>query len=160
MGIGVILRGKKETLCRYWYINEPFIISNQKCSPTVNSIDRKISFSPLLHFPILVTKTVFNWLCESIYSLVWTHLCNGILITDNIQPNGIAANGLRANLTIIHSSISLLYPLNMQCPFICVAMMCCLKSLICCVCVTGHCEYVQISVADPRYLGKNEKFVI
>lgn len=72
--------------------------------------------------------------------------------TDYIQPDRKAFDWNCWNLTLVRSCVAFLSPFNLHGPFVYFAMVCRLESLICCIGVRSHCQNVDVSVPDPRYL--------
>lgn len=74
------------------------------------------------------------------------------ILTNYFQIDKITQNGLCTNLTLIHSGIAFLGPLDLQNPVVGFRVMIRLKALIAGVCVTSNGQDVNVPVTNPRYL--------
>ena len=76
----------------------------------------------------------------------------GWKLTDDVEVDEVAANGLRADLALVYPRVPLLGPLDLQRPLFVVSVMVGLEALVARVGVAPHSEDVDVAVTYPRHL--------
>lgn len=69
--------------------------------------------------------------------------------TYDIQLDGVAHDWLCGYLTFVHSGITFLDPFDVHRPFVGIAMVGCVETLVGGECVRCNGEYVDVPVANP-----------